>query len=58
MRLTNDCYLITLRFRSGVEQYFKDDGEWTKLTTRGRRMPSLRSSLALLCRSNIATSMS
>jgi hypothetical protein len=40
MRLTNDCYLITLRFRSSVEEYFKDDGHWTKLTTRGRRMPA------------------
>jgi hypothetical protein len=40
VRLTNDCYLITLKFQSGVERYFKDDDHWTKLTARGRRMPA------------------
>jgi hypothetical protein len=40
MRLTNDCYLITLRFASGVEHYFRDGERWTKLTARGRRMPA------------------
>jgi hypothetical protein len=40
VRLTNDCYLITLSFQSGVERYFKDKESWTKLTTRGRRMPA------------------
>lgn len=40
MRLTNDCYLVTLRVGSGVERYFRDRDRWTKLTTRGRRMPA------------------
>ncbi|MDT5119713.1 MAG: hypothetical protein QOE30_5452 [Mycobacterium sp.] len=40
MRLTNDCYLVTLRFNSGVEHYFRDGDAWTKLTARGRRMPA------------------
>jgi hypothetical protein len=40
MRLTNDCYLVTLQFNSGVEHYFRDGERWTKLTARGRRMPA------------------
>ncbi len=40
VRLTNDCYLITLGIHSGVERYFKDHDQWTKLTTRGHRMPA------------------
>lgn len=40
MRLTNDCYLVTLRFGSGVEHYFRDGDRWTKVTARGRRMPA------------------
>jgi hypothetical protein len=40
MRLTNDCYLVTLRFKSGVEHYFRDGDAWTKLTARGLRMPA------------------
>jgi hypothetical protein len=40
MRLTNDCYLITLQFNSGVEHYYRDGDRWTKLTARGRRMPA------------------
>ncbi len=34
MRLTNDCYLVTLEFGSGVEHYYRDGERWTKLTTR------------------------
>jgi hypothetical protein len=40
MRLTNDCYLVTLQFNSGVEHYYRDGDRWAKLTTRGRRMPA------------------
>ncbi|MCT7659503.1 hypothetical protein [Mycobacterium deserti] len=40
MRLTNDCYLVTLRFDSGEEHYFRDGERWTKVTARGRRMPA------------------
>ncbi|BBY16866.1 hypothetical protein [Mycolicibacterium litorale] len=40
MRLTNDCYLVTLRFPTGEEHYYRDGARWTKLTTRGRRMPA------------------
>ena len=40
MRLTNDCYLVTLQFDSGAEYYYRDGDRWTKLTARGRRMPA------------------
>jgi hypothetical protein len=40
MRLTNDCYLVTLQFNGGVEHYFRDSDCWAKLTARGRRMPA------------------
>ena len=40
MRLTNDCYLVTLQVGSGVEHYYRDGDRWTKLTTRGRRLPA------------------
>ncbi|HEX9097937.1 MAG TPA: hypothetical protein VF956_00445 [Candidatus Dormibacteraeota bacterium] len=36
MRLTNDCYLISLR-ASRVEYYFRDDRGWVKQSTTGRR---------------------
>lgn len=37
MRLTNDCYLITLHAGSGVEHYYRDGSDWIKVSTRGRR---------------------
>lgn len=37
MRLTNDCYLITLHAGSGVEHYFRDGPIWIKRSMRGRR---------------------
>lgn len=37
MRLTNDCYLITLHAGKGVEYYFRDGPGWVKTSTRGRR---------------------
>jgi hypothetical protein len=40
VRLTNDCYLVTLRFRGGVEYYYRDGDRWTKLTSRGRARPA------------------
>jgi hypothetical protein len=40
MRFTNDCYLVTLQFNAGAEHYYRDGDRWTKLTTRGRRMPA------------------
>ena len=36
MRLSNDCYLVTLR-AGGVERYYRDAGGWVKESTRGRR---------------------
>lgn len=36
MRLTNDCYLITLR-AAGVEHYYRDARGWIKESTRGRK---------------------
>ncbi len=37
MRLTNDCYLITLFAGSGVEHYYRDGSGWVKESTRGRK---------------------
>ena len=37
VRLTNDCYLITLHAGAGVEHYFRDGPIWIKRSTRGRR---------------------
>ena len=40
MRLTNDCYLITLHAGSGVEHYYRDGPSWVKESTRRRRFPA------------------
>lgn len=37
MRLTNDCYLITLSAGKGVEHYYRDGPGWVKESTRGRK---------------------
>ena len=37
MRLTNDCYLVTLHTGNGVEQYYRDGDAWVKKSTRGRK---------------------
>lgn len=37
MRLTNDCYLVTLHAGSGTERYYRDGAAWVKQSTRGRR---------------------
>lgn len=37
MRLTNDCYLITLHTSDRVERYYRDGPVWIKESTRQRR---------------------
>jgi hypothetical protein len=37
MKLTNDCYLITLHVGNGVEHYYRDGDKWMKESTRGRK---------------------
>ncbi len=37
MRLTNDCYLITLHCGRGTEHYYKDGASWIKESTRGNK---------------------
>ncbi|MFI5284835.1 MAG: hypothetical protein ACHQ4F_00800 [Candidatus Dormibacteria bacterium] len=37
MRLTNDCYLITLHVGNGVEHYYRDGATWVKESTRNRK---------------------
>ncbi len=37
MRLTNDCYLVTLHAGNGVEYYYRDGSGWIKQSTRGRK---------------------
>ena len=37
MRLTNDCYLITIYAGTGVEHYYRDGPGWIKESVRGRK---------------------
>jgi hypothetical protein len=37
MKLTNDCYLITLHAGKGVEYYYRNGAGWVKQSTRGRK---------------------
>ena len=37
MRLTNDCYLVTLYAGNGVEHYYRDGPTWIKRSVRGRK---------------------
>ena len=37
MKLTNDCYLITLNTDNGIEYYYRDGDYWIKQSTRGRK---------------------
>ena len=37
MRLTNDCYLITLYAGNRIEYYYRDGDHWVKRSTRGRK---------------------
>ena len=37
MRLTNDCYLVTLAAGAGVEHYYRDGPGWIKQSARGRK---------------------
>ncbi len=37
MRLTNDCYLVTLQAGGGAEYYYRDGAAWVKQSTRGRK---------------------
>ena len=37
MKLTNDCYLVTLHAGKGTEHYYRDGDSWIKESTRGRK---------------------
>lgn len=37
VRLTNDCYLITIHAGSGVEHYYRHGSGWIKESVRGRK---------------------
>lgn len=38
MQLTNDCYTILLRTKTGrTERYYRDDAGWVKESTVGRK---------------------
>lgn len=37
MRLTNDCYLITIYAGKGIEYYYRNGPVWIKQSTRGRK---------------------
>jgi hypothetical protein len=36
MKLTNDCYLISLGTKNFTERYYRDDTGWIKVSSRGR----------------------
>lgn len=40
MRLTNDRYVIVLKFASGREKYYRKGAKWEKLSTRGNKFPA------------------
>ena len=40
MNLTNDSYVITIRTRTSVERYYRDEAGWVKVSTRGRTFPA------------------
>jgi hypothetical protein len=35
MNLTNDSYVIVLRFKNSKERYYRDSNGWVKESTRG-----------------------
>lgn len=37
MNLTNESYIVKIRGRNCTEFYYKDDGSWYKVSSRGRR---------------------
>jgi len=37
MRLTNDCYLITIHAGTGVEHYYRHGSGWIKKSVHGRK---------------------
>ena len=40
MNLTNDCYTIFIRIKSGSEKYYRDGKGWLKISRRGRKFPA------------------
>jgi hypothetical protein len=36
MKLSNDCYLISIGTRNFTERYYRDETGWLKVSTRGR----------------------
>lgn len=38
--LTNDRYVILLKFKSGKERYYRSKGKWVKESTRGNKFPA------------------
>ena len=40
MNLTNDLYTILLSTKTGTERYYRDEGGWLKVSTRGRKFPA------------------
>ena len=37
LKLTNDSYLILLKFKNSSESYYRDRAGWIKISTRGRK---------------------
>ena len=37
LKLTNDSYLILLKFKNSSESYYRDQAGWIKISTRGRK---------------------
>ncbi len=37
MKLSNDCYVILINFKTSTERYYRDKAGWIKVSTRGRK---------------------
>jgi hypothetical protein len=37
LKLTNDSYVILLRFKNSSESYYREQAGWVKVSTRGRK---------------------
>ena len=37
MKLTNDCYIISMGTKNFTEKYYRDQDGWLKVSARGRK---------------------
>ena len=37
MKLTNDCYIISISTKNFIEKYFRDEDGWVKISAKGKK---------------------